>query len=230
MSADIDRAELHGARSTRGVVPGKQQRSRQKLVRIVDATERLMVDREFDQISVLDICIEADVSASSFYARFVDKAALLEHVHDRFLDRMRADLEAALSSIREVDGDLDAVIHALTRAYGDYLVELGPIRHTMRRAAIARPDLANRRVQVVSEMTDAFVAAVVARFGDDGDAGFAVRVSVATHVVTAGLQAAYLAPVQFADAIAVPREEIPTLTAEMWLAFVDGQAAQTLRR
>ena len=64
----------------------KQQRSRDTLARIINATERLLEDHRFEDISVADISKLATSSVGAFYARFVDKDALLD-----YLDRSHAE-------------------------------------------------------------------------------------------------------------------------------------------
>jgi len=60
--------------------PPSQQRSRETLARIVSATERLLHDRNFEEITVAEIAKTAHSSVGSFYARFEDKDALLDYL------------------------------------------------------------------------------------------------------------------------------------------------------
>ena len=75
----------------------KQARSRQTLERIVDATEKLLRDKPFEDISVAEIVREARSSVGSFYARFSEKEGLLPLIYERYdrevqrrVDRMLA--------------------------------------------------------------------------------------------------------------------------------------------
>jgi AcrR family transcriptional regulator len=66
-----------------------QDRSRQTYERILNATEALLVSREFDAVRIEEILAEAGVSTGSFYARFEDKEALLSALNARYADGLR---------------------------------------------------------------------------------------------------------------------------------------------
>ena len=62
--------------------PPLQQRSRDTLARIVNAAERLLGERSFEDVTVAEIVRMAHSSVGAFYARFPDKDALLDHLDD----------------------------------------------------------------------------------------------------------------------------------------------------
>ena len=62
----------------------QQERSRQTCERILAATEQLLRDRLFEQISVADIARTAKASVGSFYARFAKKTDLLPDLYRRY--------------------------------------------------------------------------------------------------------------------------------------------------
>lgn len=66
----------------------RQARSRATLERIVSATIELLETRTFDEISVTEIVGRARSSVGAFYARFEDKAALLDHLDERYTRRV----------------------------------------------------------------------------------------------------------------------------------------------
>jgi AcrR family transcriptional regulator len=72
----------------------RQARSQETLQRFLDATQQLLEERPFDEITVADIVRRADRTVGSFYARFDDKYAVLyelvEHVFARISDVVRA--------------------------------------------------------------------------------------------------------------------------------------------
>ena len=53
--------------------------------RIVSAFRKLAVSQHYNEIRIIDICNEAEISASSFYLRFADKDALFEMVFQEYL-------------------------------------------------------------------------------------------------------------------------------------------------
>jgi len=79
------------------------------MARIVNATERLLEERGFDDISVVDITNRARSSVGAFYARFGDKDALLDH-----LDAAHAEaLIERVTAYSEDDGWREAPIETL---------------------------------------------------------------------------------------------------------------------
>lgn len=72
----------------------QQARGQATLERFVDATQQLLEERPFDQITVADIVQRAGRTVGSFYARFDDKEAVLhllvERLHERIADVVRA--------------------------------------------------------------------------------------------------------------------------------------------
>lgn len=64
--------------------------------RIIDAASPLLDERRFNDVSVDDIINRADVSRSSFSARFDNKEALLSVLFDRYADRVRSEFAEAL--------------------------------------------------------------------------------------------------------------------------------------
>lgn len=75
-----------------------QDRSRRTLAALLDATESLLEERRFEQISVAEIILKAGVSTGSFYARFSGKDALLPALYARY----HADLPERLAHVREM--------------------------------------------------------------------------------------------------------------------------------
>ncbi|HEX8640859.1 MAG TPA: helix-turn-helix domain-containing protein [Allosphingosinicella sp.] len=61
-----------------------QDRSRRTLEALLEATEALLADRRFEEISVAEIVLKAGASTGSFYARFASKEALLPALYARY--------------------------------------------------------------------------------------------------------------------------------------------------
>ena len=72
----------------------KQKRSEQNLKKIVDAIMRLVEDKYFEQISIIDIATEANLSTGAFYRRFKSKEAALPVIYEQFQNQLRDWLEA----------------------------------------------------------------------------------------------------------------------------------------
>ncbi len=69
-----------------GFRKAKQERSRRTLGKLLDATEELLDEKTFEEVTVQEIVARAGSSIGSFYARFPHKEALREALHVRYLD------------------------------------------------------------------------------------------------------------------------------------------------
>jgi AcrR family transcriptional regulator len=78
--------------------PPLQNRSRETLERVLDAGEKLLVEKGWDGFTVQEVSRRSKVSIGSIYARAPSKEALLLAVYDRAVDRIAADNEAGLAA------------------------------------------------------------------------------------------------------------------------------------
>lgn len=76
-----------------------QQRSRDTLDRFAEATETLLRDRSFEDITVQDIVRLAGRPIGSFYARFGSKEALMPHLYQRYHDGLAPLLAARIARV-----------------------------------------------------------------------------------------------------------------------------------
>jgi AcrR family transcriptional regulator len=87
------------ARSLATLSPrARQERSRRSAERIVAAALELLATKDFDQMSVAEIAARAGLSVGGFYARFLDKAALLEYLDSEVIEGVLAQARKALSA------------------------------------------------------------------------------------------------------------------------------------
>ena len=100
-----------------------QERSRETLERFAIATEELLRDRPFEEISVQDIVRKAERPIGSFYARFKSKDALLPFLYRRYHDGLEAVFEAKLArhewTSMEFVPALAAIVDLLIAAYDE---------------------------------------------------------------------------------------------------------------
>jgi AcrR family transcriptional regulator len=88
-------------RTDRPPIPAPQQeRSRASMERILEATEALLLDRPFDEITVREIVREAESSVGAFYNLFGEKDALLPFLIDRHYDEMSKTAASVLTDPR----------------------------------------------------------------------------------------------------------------------------------
>jgi AcrR family transcriptional regulator len=82
------------------VRPPSQARSLATMERFVHATQELLEERPFEDITVADIVRRAERTVGSFYARFEDKDAVLRLLLDRLDTRIRDTVHAFCDPVR----------------------------------------------------------------------------------------------------------------------------------
>lgn len=204
-----------GGTPARGAKPLSQRRALATLNRIIEAAEHMLERRGFDDISVLDICIEANVSISSFYCRFPDKAALLECLHDRHLASERAQFALLIDALTAADLDLRKTLRSFARSYIAYQRGASLARQTMRRAEAASPKLAEHRAASDRLMMDSIVTLLAVRAGTLDPETFQRRASFALSVVRAGVLDAIHTPASFTEEIGVEDEMLAEWTVDL---------------
>ena len=115
----------------------QQPRSRKTLERILVATEDLLADRDFEDISIADIAKRARVAVGTLYTRFATKDDILPFLITRLQDQQLACAPDLLSDPGDRDMGLEARIACQIRGSAQAL--MGPKRGLCR--AIARRHL-----------------------------------------------------------------------------------------
>jgi len=103
-------------RDRRAARAPQQARSRARHDRIVEAAEALVSEKGFAAASVAEMARRSGCSVGAFYARFCDKQALLHALHERFLARAAAQLDAHLAPERAERLALPALLYGVVRA------------------------------------------------------------------------------------------------------------------
>jgi AcrR family transcriptional regulator len=85
---------------SRWVRPPQQARTREGLVRLLDAAETLIAEHGFENASIAEIARQADSSVGAVYRRFRDKQGLLLALHERFCEEARATTDDTLAPAR----------------------------------------------------------------------------------------------------------------------------------
>lgn len=187
----------------RGVVPPKQQRSRETVAKILAATDRLVVDRSFREITVQDLCNEAGVSASSFYARFPTKEDVLLAVFDLHSLEAREDASAAIQEVMDRAGSVDEVVRALLGAYLRFVRRNGPVMVSI----FGDPSMTDRYWNLGSEISEDLVGLLCGLFGSD-DREFRVVAEFAARVAAATIQRAIGLPTNFGERMGLDDERL----------------------
>lgn len=127
----------------------RQARSERTLGKILEACDKLLAERPFEQISIQDIAREAGVSVGNLYNRFSDKNGLVDHVLASHQQRFMADIRELLASDVE-DLDTRARLAAFVDSFSDCIVLLRPLYGTVI-ARRARGEEADPGVKTQSE-------------------------------------------------------------------------------
>lgn len=195
--------------------PPKQPRSEAVLERILDTTERMLVQRRFHEISINDLCIEAEISVSSLYARFPSKDAILLAIIERLAERVQQRIEAVGATVAEWP-ELD--LPTLTRILVAEMILFARAEDHIEIAATQEPLAQNRLREVhngtVRSALD--VAAIVIPL----DAETARAVEFAVRSVGAIVHRSVGSNVRFATEMSMDDDELITRTSELILSYV----------
>lgn len=93
--------------------PPRQARSRRTLERMVDATQTLLRERPFDELTVDEIVARAGCTKGAFYHRFEDKAALLRLLNGRVRQEALDAWDTFLEPARWADAPLSEFLREL---------------------------------------------------------------------------------------------------------------------
>ena len=174
------------------VRPPQQERSRETLDRIVEAAELLIDGRPFDSISIDDIINEADVSRSSFYARFPSKEALLPVLFERFTERAQVAFVAAADvAVSEIDPSV--LIEQLVRAHLGFLRRFQTANTTFE-----GPALGTRHDRLQDDVVNGVVTMYLEAVDRSDDKLLTMRVEFAARAAGAVLLRAVGPPQYFA--------------------------------
>ncbi|HAT55458.1 MAG TPA: hypothetical protein DCW31_09540 [Lactobacillus sp.] len=85
-----------------------------KTVRLIDQTLINLLKREsFEQITVQQICQQAQIGRSTFYHHYVDKFALLEHVNHRYAEQFRTIMTKRIATVEQSTSLIELVTDLL---------------------------------------------------------------------------------------------------------------------
>jgi AcrR family transcriptional regulator len=116
------------------VRPPQQARSQETLDRLLDAAERLVAEKGFDDTPVAEVARRAGSSVGAFYSRFADKDALLYALYERWLEEATATADAALDPVRWEGATIPEIISSVVR----FLVQIYRQRGGLIRAFVLR--------------------------------------------------------------------------------------------
>ncbi|WP_170141062.1 TetR/AcrR family transcriptional regulator [Allonocardiopsis opalescens] len=160
------------------VRPPRQERSRQSLLRLVRAAERVLDEYGVEGLTMASVAAAAGVSVGGIYRRFADKRELLRAVQD---DRLCTLEEELVASMRAAEPRLEAVVAALVRPAGDWLRRHAGSVGSFYQADLADPDMRRRTEESYARLRGAFRDGLLADRGRiaHSDPEQAVRIAFA---------------------------------------------------
>lgn len=177
------------------VRPPLQERTRRSLEQMLDAAERLVAEKGFDQTGIAEIAAAAGASVGGFYRRFRDKQGLLQALHARFCDEARATADAALDPARWTGAATDAVVHEFIAFLLQIYRERAGLFRAYLAAGLSDATVRERTVALRAYLHDRLRALLATRRDDlthpDPDLGAAMALDL---VLGALSQAVQLAP------------------------------------
>lgn len=100
-----------------------QQRSRDRLERILSAAAKLIADKGSDQVKMSEVAESAEISIGSLYQYFPDKRAIIRTLAERYAAASRKCIEQALADVRDLEGLRRAFASLVDQYYAIFLAE-----------------------------------------------------------------------------------------------------------
>jgi AcrR family transcriptional regulator len=186
---------------------------------ILDATERLLADRRFDEITVADILVAADVARGSFYFNFESKHDVLAELVTRAIGRGHSAARSWLSS-SDSPGTRRAAVRQSIGEGAQLWAEQAPVLRAIVENWRADPKLTELWLQ----MMGSFTAVTVDRISEEGAGQGADVESLSAALTWLGERLYYLA------AVGVPpfddQEKVVDVLTHIWMAAVYGSFAE----
>lgn len=174
--------------------PGSQARSRAAFERIVAAAQEMLDGRDWETITVEDLCIEAEVSPSSFYRRFRSKDDLLDEVHERWLAGRSAGAQMLVELVPWETAPLRDICRLIAKAYIADRDENAARSLSMFRMQVSYPRLGARRMTNDRNNLWLIVPPMAERIGRGHD-----ETAFALLVIAHSIHAAVQPPATFID-------------------------------
>ena len=143
-----------------------QQRSRERLERILAVAAGLIAEKGSDQMKMSEIADLAGISIGSLYQYFPDKSAIIRTLAEHYNGESRDCIEAALAQVRDLDGLLAAYADLVDQYYEIFLAE--PVMRDIWSGMQADKQLAEIEL-AESRAAGALLAAAMMRVRPDAD-------------------------------------------------------------
>ncbi len=143
--------------------PPQQRRSRETLDLLLDATEELLADREFEEITVRDIVARAGRTIGSFYGRLGDKEAALLALSRRNQASVRGFVDEYLAPQHWEDASLEDVVRGTVELAIPTYRGSERVTRAVLRQAVTDTRFRDQRVATVRHYASRFVELMCSR-------------------------------------------------------------------
>ena len=199
----------------RAVVPPKQARSRESYERVLRATDELLRERHFAEITVNDICIAADISPSSLYGRFVTKDAVRATRYQQHLGAAFEALEGTLTRLREETVELEELLRTMLGRFLQFCKDERHVIVSIWEDDVLREDYWRTGLEIEGAITQAALDLLGAT---DPEARRAVQFG--TRIAASSLQRATGVPVNFGERLGYGDDEIVERMTQMLAGYL----------
>jgi AcrR family transcriptional regulator len=166
----------------------QQARSQRTLEKLLDAAERILLARGLDAVTVPEVVREAGSSVGSFYARFPDKRALLETLHERACAQTITNADVLLAPERWDDASLDTLVQTGVAFAVQVFGSRRNIMNAFAQAFAGDPGFAARRAKTALLVGARLTEVVLQKRTQIGHPDPERAIAMALRVVTATLE------------------------------------------
>lgn len=200
----------------------RQARSQRTLENLLDAAERILLDRGLEAVTVPEVVREAGSSVGSFYARFPDKRALLETLHERACAQTLENADRLLDPARWADAPVDALVQAGVTFAVQVFGSRRNIMNAFAAAFAGDPGFAARRARTALVLAGKLAAVVLTKRAQITHPDPARAIEMGLRVVTATLEQRNAFAVSGIDEVDVPDEVLVEELGRMLRGYLLG--------
>jgi AcrR family transcriptional regulator len=166
----------------------QQARSQRTMENILDAAERALLDEGLGAVTIPGVVKAAGSSVGAFYARFPDKRALLETLHQRACERSLAQADALLDPARWADASVRDLVRAGIKVAVETFGSRRNLMNAFAEAFAGDAGFAARRASTALAIGERLAALVLTRRAEIGHPQPKRAIEMALRVVTATLE------------------------------------------
>lgn len=207
----------------RGMVPSGRSSSSGVIPKVISSVHTLLANRSWAEITVLDICNEAEISVSSLYARFSHKDVIIEVVQSEFLDWLLAECQQRAAQLVASEDSLEVAARGLVELV---VCTLSDNRYLLR-TCLESPELTRRR-QVEFDLPALKLGAeLVMKYRPDLEPQVATRqFELLGRTVLSGAMRWFLPPAERIDGGSIVSSELVDLLASIVVQFISADLAE----